>query len=160
MEKYLLKLAVKKDLPEILQLQKLCYLTEAAIYNNYTIQPLTQTIGDLYLDFDSGAIFLMALYENQLAGAVRGTVQEGTGYINKLIVAPSCQNKGIGQQLMAAIEAQLAPVSRYELFTGNRSEKNLYLYQKLNYTIYQTRKIHYGLSLVFLEKQGSTRFTR
>ncbi|ANH83639.1 hypothetical protein A8C56_01610 [Niabella ginsenosidivorans] len=155
MQNSILRTAAKKDLPAILQLQKLCYLSEAAIYNDDTIEPLTQTIEDLYRSFDNGELFLIAVCNDQITGSVRGVVKKSTGHINKLIVAPSFQNKGIGKQLMTAIETQLAPVNRYELFTGHKSEKNLYLYQKLNYTIYQTRKIHDGLSLVFLEKPGS-----
>ena len=40
-------IAVKGDIDEILDLQKLAYKSEAEIYNDFTILPLTQTLEDL-----------------------------------------------------------------------------------------------------------------
>jgi len=37
--------ANKADFPEILRLQYAAYQSEAEIYDDYTIQPLTQTLG-------------------------------------------------------------------------------------------------------------------
>ena len=40
------------DAPEILSLQKLSYLSEAQMYNDYDIPPLTQTLEELKADFE------------------------------------------------------------------------------------------------------------
>jgi hypothetical protein len=43
--------ATVADAPEILALQKLAYLSEAELYKDFTIPPLTQTIEELIADF-------------------------------------------------------------------------------------------------------------
>jgi hypothetical protein len=42
-----IKKAALEDLPGILELQKLAYLSEAKLLNDYTIQPLMQTLEEL-----------------------------------------------------------------------------------------------------------------
>jgi hypothetical protein len=41
----------QNDLPKILGLQKLAYLSEAKLLNNYSIQPITQTLEELEKEF-------------------------------------------------------------------------------------------------------------
>ncbi|MBO9617570.1 MAG: GNAT family N-acetyltransferase [Niabella sp.] len=144
--------AQKAQLAAVLQLQKECYQSEAALYNDYSIQPLSQTIEELNHDFDNGEICLVAAIGKNIVGAVRGSAQAGTGYIGKLIVAPLFQNQGIGKQLMAHIEKKLDAVDRFELFTGSRSLKNISLYKKLGYQAFDQKIINDALILVYLEK--------
>lgn len=148
-----LRQSTRTDLPEVLALQKQCYQLEAAIYSDYRIQPLIQTLDELYEEIECGTVCFVACREHTVIGSVRGYVKGTTGYINKLMVTPEYQNRGIGKQLMQQIEMQLRPVSRYELFTGSRSEKNLSLYQKLGYTVFREQPVHDRLTLVFLHKQ-------
>jgi len=54
--------AQREDLAEILALQKECYLQEAAIYEDYKIPPLLQTIESIEKDFKQN-IFLKAVEE-------------------------------------------------------------------------------------------------
>jgi GNAT superfamily N-acetyltransferase len=72
--------------------------------------------------------------------------------VERLIVHPDRQGKGIGTRLMSAIEAALAPVRRYELFTGHRSERNLSLYRHLGYSIVRREPVHARLEFVYLQK--------
>ena len=51
-----------------------------------------------------------------------------------------------------AIEDHFAQARRYELFTSERSLRNLYLYQKLGYRIFRQEKLNEGVNLVYLEK--------
>ena len=53
---------------------------------------------------------------------------------------------------MREIEGAFPECVRYELFTGAKSAKNLYLYQKLGYKRYKTEKVTEGLHFVYLEK--------
>ena len=48
--------AAFEDLLKILELQKLAYLSEAKLLNNYSIQPLTQTLKELENEFDKNII--------------------------------------------------------------------------------------------------------
>ncbi|SDD11033.1 GNAT family N-acetyltransferase [Niabella drilacis] len=154
MENIFLRKAAWSDLTAVLQLQKRCYQSEAAIYNDDTIQPLIQTLEELHEEISQGMCCLVACQGQTIVGSVRGIIKGITGYINKLIVAPEYQNRGIGKQLMQEMEALLAPVAGYELFTGNKSLKNPALYQKLGYSAFREQPVNDGLTLVFLHKRS------
>ena len=143
--------AAIEDAADILALQKLAYQSEAELYNDFTIQPLMQTIEELEREFQTHTVF-KAIQESNLVGSVRTAVKGGTCCVGKLIVHPACQNRGIGHALLTHIESQAAMVRRFELFTGHRSARNLYLYQKLGYREYKREMAHKGLILVFMEK--------
>ncbi len=140
-----------QDLPEILALQKLAYRSEAEIYGDYGIPPLTQTLSSLTEDFGCQSM-LKAVKGDQIIGSVRAYEKDGTCHIGRLAVHPELQGHGIGALLMAAIEAHFATAKRYELFTGHRSTRNLHLYQKLGYKPFRTESFHNGLTLIYLEK--------
>jgi pimeloyl-ACP methyl ester carboxylesterase/ribosomal protein S18 acetylase RimI-like enzyme len=139
------------DAKEILELQKLAYQSEAQIYQDYTVPPLTQTLEEIEADFER-QLFLKASVNGQIVGSVRAYAQQETCFIGRLIVHPDYQNRGIGSQLMREIEKRFPQVKRYELFTGYRSERNLHLYQKLGYKIFRDERVSEKLTLVFLEK--------
>jgi len=121
--------AIIDDGAEILKLQKLSYQSEAARYGNFNIPPITQTIEDIKDQFKTHT-FLKAIVDGKIVGTVRAHEENGTCYIGRLAVHPDRQNQGIGAALMKAIEGCYKP-DRFELFVGSRSEKNIYLYQKL-----------------------------
>lgn len=139
------------DAPAILDLQKLAYQSEAALNDDYTIPPLTQTLPELEADFQR-QVYLKATRDGTIVGAVRGYEQNGTCFIGRLIVHPDCQNRGIGTHLLHAIEAHFNAVQRYELFTSERSTRNLYLYRKLGYHTYRTERLTDKVMIVYLEK--------
>ena len=143
--------AMQSDAEEILALQKLAYISEAEICNDYTIEPLTQSLEDIQEQFKDH-VFIKAVMEGVIVGSVRGYLKERTCHVGKLIVHPDYQNIGIGKKLMSEIESVFKTALRYELFTGSRSEKNIRLYEKLGYKIFKTSTINTKLSLVFLEK--------
>ena len=140
-----------KDCREILDLQKLTYIQEAQIYNDFSIQPLNQTFDEIKMEFESRTV-LKAMIEGKIMGSVRAYEENDTCYIGKLIVHPEYQNKGIGSGLMKEIEVKFNTVKRYELFTGERSDKNLYLYQKIGYEIFRRERISDKVNIVYLEK--------
>jgi ribosomal protein S18 acetylase RimI-like enzyme len=147
----IIETALLSDLEEILALQKLAYLSEAEIYNDYSIPPLLQTIEDIRSEYTSNT-FLKAVDMGRVVGSVRAYVNNDTCYIGRLIVHPDYQNKGIGTALMNGIEEQFQGCKRYELFTGKNSVKNIYLYEKLGYKIFKEEKLSEKLSFVYLEK--------
>jgi len=142
------------DAREILELQKLAYKSEAKIYNNYSIPPLIQTLEEIKLEFRNKT-FLKAIENNKLIGSVRANHNNHACFIGKLIVHPSYQNQGLGARLLNEIEKTFEHVFRYELFTGVKSRKNLYLYVKLGYTIFKTEQLSDNLHLAFLEKYSN-----
>ena len=144
------------DAQAILDLQKLAYLQEAAIYDDYSIAPLRQTLAEMEEDVRRQVV-LKAVVDGNIVGSVRGLASGDTCYVGRLIVHPDHQNQGIGRRLLTEIEAMCPAVRRYELFTGHRSEKNLHLYDRQGYRPLRTERIDDRLTLVFLEKTNPAR---
>lgn len=144
--------ATVADAEELLSLQKLAYRSEAEIYNDFNIPPLLQTPEEIKKDFENQT-FLKITLDGKIRGSVRAFIKEGTCYVGRLIVHPDFQNRGVGTELMKKIEEVFKGAQRFELFTGHRSEKNLYLYQKLGYKTFKTVKAHDRLNIVYLEKR-------
>ncbi len=147
----MIRKAIVEDAKEILELQKKAYLSEAKLNDDYTLPPLTQTIESIMNDF-SRYTFLKAVQEQRIIGSVKGYEENGTCYIGRLIVADEHQNQGIGSSLLKSLEKEFAFVTRYELFTGKKSVKNLYLYQKNGYHIFREEELNDKTAIVFLEK--------
>lgn len=139
-----------QDLKEILELQYLAYQSEAILNNDFSIPPLLQTLEEVQEEFRNGTI-LKAVEDGTIIGSVRGRVQNNTLLIGKLMVHPSLQRKGIGTKLLQAIE-RAYPTLRYELFTSNKSEKNLRLYERQGYKRFKEKQVSPDLTFIYLEK--------
>jgi len=122
---------------QILKLQYLCYQSEAQLHGDYRIAPLTQTLEDLRSELAAGMVLVARLGE-EVIGSVRARVDaHGTASISRLFVHPRMHRHGLGSRLLTRVEELLAadaPVTRYRLITGLRSENNLRLYRKHGYT--------------------------
>jgi len=140
-----------QDLQEILDLQHLVYLSEAALFGTTNIQPLTETLDELTEEFNNGVVLKMTDDAGVITGSVRGYVEGSTLHIGKLMVHPDHQGRGYGSQLVTAIE-ELYPGMRYELFTSTRSVKNIRLYNRLGYNEFDRRPVDDELIFVYLEK--------
>jgi tryptophan synthase alpha chain len=154
----IIKCANLNDAEATLDLQKRAYVSEAKIYNDYTIPPLTQGLDQIKNEIREQN-FLKALEDSnntlKIVGSVRAYAKDNTAFIGRLMVEPKLQNRGIGTLLMKAIEQQFTPpeVTRYELFTGYKSIRNLYLYQKLGYREFKRIPVNETVTMVFMEKQ-------
>jgi ribosomal protein S18 acetylase RimI-like enzyme len=146
-----IKHATAEDAVEILALQRLAYQSEADLYSDPTIPPLTQTLEGLVKDF-ADKVFLKAVSDSGIVGSVRVHWHGHTVHVERLIVAPSHQGVGIGTELMRRAEALHHDAQRCELFTGHKSVRNIRLYQRLGYRQFKREVLHDGLEIVFLEK--------
>ena len=144
---------------EILDLQRAAYQVEARRYGVTDLPPLTQTLDDLIAEYATHTI-LVARYSPGIAttpndpivGSVRARVVDGTAHIGRLVVTPDMHGRGIGRQLLWGIERSTAPVTRYELFTGHRSDRNLRMYERAGYRRIRTERQSDRVSLVYMEK--------
>lgn len=150
--KMVIERAAVGNAEEILSLQKIAYQSEAEIYDDFTIPPLTQTLEEIKKDFES-QIFFKAVAGGKTIGSVRAFMKEGTCYVGRLIVHPDFQNQGIGTQLMNRVEKTFKEAKRFEIFTGHKSERNLYLYEKLGYKRFKALMASEKLTIVYLEKR-------
>ena len=144
--------ATKDDLSKILDLQKLAYLSEAKLLNNYSIQPLTQTLEELEKEYSKNIMLkLVDEKSDEIIGSIRAYEEDNRVHIGKLMVHPDYQNKGLGTKLLKTIETYFEN-KIFELYTSNKSEKNLNLYKKYGYTEFKREKVSEDFEFVFMEK--------
>ncbi len=143
--------ADEDDLQAILDLQYLCYQSEARLFRSLDIPPLKQTLVEVSAEYKKGIIFKVLHDDNTIIGSVRAYCNGDTVYIGKLIVHPDWQKQGIGTKLLLAVEYEY-PSKIFELFTSSKSESNLRLYEKLGYRVFKEQSITDELRFVYLVK--------
>ncbi|MEU2630600.1 MULTISPECIES: GNAT family N-acetyltransferase [Kitasatospora] len=147
--------ATQDDAEQILKLQYLGYQDEAALYGDWAIEPLTQTLESLRAELGEQEFFVARLGD-EVVGTVRGRLDaDGTARIGRLVVHPRMQRHGLGGRLLDAVERRLQAVGTvyaFELFTGHRSLGNLRLYARHGYRQTGVREVSGRLSLVTLSK--------
>jgi ribosomal protein S18 acetylase RimI-like enzyme len=144
--------AAIEDAAAVFDLQRRAYQTEAAIYEDYAIPPLVETL-DALRDQFRFKCFLKATENDRIVGSVRAFQKEETCHVERLIVEPDYRNQGIGTALLRGIEAAHPAAARFELFTGHKSFNNLRLYERLGYRPFRQEVVNDRLTMVFLEKR-------
>jgi len=142
------------DAPEILALQKLAFQSEAELYHDDAIPPLTQTLADLSREIQTVCV-LKAVEDGHIIGSVRGEIIDGVGHINRLMVDPQNQKQGLGTRLLLAMEKELGTVGTYQLGTGHLSAGNLRLYQALGYREIRREPLTVKVTFIIMQKPGS-----
>jgi ribosomal protein S18 acetylase RimI-like enzyme len=141
-----------EDAGELLTLQRAAFTSEARIYRDPELPPLVQTLPELVAELAT-AVALKATLGNRIVGAVRGRVVGNVLHVGRLTVAPDCQGRGLGTALLAAMERDApAPARRAALFTGDRSTRNLALYERMGYVEARRQPTESGVVLVHLSK--------
>lgn len=151
----IISVAGEDDAEQILKLQYLGYQSEAELYGDWGIEPLTQSLESLRAELADRHVLVARLGE-EVVGTVRGRVDEaGLARIGRLVVHPRMQRHGLGGRLLEAMERRLleqGPVTAFSLFTGHRSLGNLRLYARQGYRQTSVEPVSRQLSLVTLEK--------
>ncbi|MFJ9731717.1 GNAT family N-acetyltransferase [Streptomyces sp. NPDC101171] len=154
-----ISVATEQDAEQIFRLQYLCFQGEAALYGNYRIDPLVQSLESVRQEVAQDCVFVARLGE-EVVGSVRGKVTEdGAAAIGKLCVHPRLQGHGIGARLLRAAETALSEqrgATRFRLHTGHRSEGNLRLYRRVGYETVGRSRGADGVELIVLEKRAGT----
>jgi ribosomal protein S18 acetylase RimI-like enzyme len=143
------------DAGELLTLQRAAYVTEAQIYGEPALPPLTETLDELRAAMAAGTLFLAARRpgRDRIVGAGRARVDGDTCHLTRLAVAPDAQGEGVGTALIAELERRHAGAVRaFALFTGHRSEANLRLYRRLGYAEVRRRPLTRDVIEVHLAK--------
>jgi tRNA (guanine37-N1)-methyltransferase len=125
-----LRRAVPEDAPELLVLQRCCWVDEALANETLDIGALHESLDDVRAWIDEWTTWCVRL-SGRLVGAVRAR-QEGTTWeIGRLMVAPDLSGRGLGRWLLRLAEAA-APdsVELITLFTGARSTRNIAMYER------------------------------
>lgn len=120
---------------ELLTVRRAAFVTEAQLYGDPNIPPLTQTLDELRADLaDPDVVTLGAWLDGRLVGSIRVALEGPKATLGRLAVAPDLQGQGIGTQLLLAIPPHLRPdTSEVWVFTGRDSVQNLAMYTKHGY---------------------------
>lgn len=138
------------ELPDALALQKMAFMSEAALHGNVFIAALEETFAEITREFSSKTFFAAHL-EHRLIGVVRGHAEDGVGAVERLAVHPGWRGRGIGAALVHALESHLN-CSRYALHTAANSNANIRLYERLGYRVTGAQTTDGATPLVHLEK--------
>ena len=120
---------------ELLTLRRAAFVSEAQVYGDPNIPPLTQTLDELRADLVAdGVVTLGARAGHRLVGSIRVQLDDKRATLGRLAVAPDLQGQGIGTQLLFAVLPYL-PEGTEEIwvFTGQDSAHNIALYEKHGY---------------------------
>ncbi|CAJ64165.1 MULTISPECIES: GNAT family N-acetyltransferase [Frankia] len=151
------------DADQIVKLQYLCYQSEAELYGDHSIAPLTETVAELRAILAAGgdgrrgdaATVLVARCGWEVVAAVRGRLDGDTCRVGRLVTHPRLRRRGLASRLLTEIELHHATAARFELFTGARSVDNIRLYTRHGYQ--ETgRAIDGGIEMIFLGRPAGT----
>ncbi|QJW37464.1 GNAT family N-acetyltransferase [Cellulosimicrobium protaetiae] len=120
---------------ELLTLRRAAFVTEAQLYQDPNIPPLTQTLHELRDDLArEDVVTIGAWLGPRLVGSVRVEIEDSKATLGRLAVAPDMQGRGIGTQMLLEVLPYL-PEQTTEIwvFTGKDSKQNLAMYTKHGY---------------------------
>ncbi len=143
--------AERRDFPRILSIQKKAYLAEAALYDDYALPPLRESLEEIEAE-SASKIFLKAEIDGTVGGSVRLALFGPTCIVGRLAVDPRFQRRGIGSALLLHAESVFPEAARFELFTGSRSEANLRLYERHGYVRFREEVLSPAVTLTYLQK--------
>lgn len=130
-----------------------------ATYRHY-IERIGQAPAPMFEDYratvETHEVYVSEVEEHIVAVLVLAQMDEGF-LLDNIAVAPSCQGKGIGRQLLAFAE-QRAIETGYDsiyLYTNEAMTENLRMYAKIGYVEF-ARRTEKGLSRVYMRKHLST----
>jgi GNAT superfamily N-acetyltransferase len=141
------------DAGEVMTLQRAAFVSEALIYGDPDMPPLTQTLDEVAGELNEN-LGCVAHRGPRMIGAVRARIAGGLLLVGRLSIAPDQQGGGVGSRLLDAVERRgaAAGATEAELFTGSLSEANIRLYERLGYRESERVQEGDGIEQVFLRK--------
>jgi ribosomal protein S18 acetylase RimI-like enzyme len=129
----ILRRASPGDAPELLVLQRCCWVDEAIANDTLDIPALHETLEDVRAWLDDWTTWCVRA-AGRLVGAVRAR-QEGSSWeIGRLMVAPDLAGRGLGGWLLRLAEDRApADVGSITLFTGSQSARNIAMYERAGF---------------------------
>lgn len=121
------------DLAELLVMQRACWVQEALANDSLEIGALRESAADLATSLRDWRTWVVRR-GGRLVGAVRARAGGDSWNIGRLMVAPDLAGHGVGRWLLDFVERQApAGTTRYALFTGARSARNIRMYERAGY---------------------------
>lgn len=145
--------ASEADLPEILAVQKQAFASEAERYGDPDLPPLRETVDQVRQQLATHVV-LKAVWGGEIVGSVRGRLEAGSCHVSRLAVRPDVQGRGIGAQLVRALEEQFPGAESFVLFTGHKSHRTIALYERLGYCVTHSTVESDRVTLVHMAKRA------
>jgi ribosomal protein S18 acetylase RimI-like enzyme len=128
-----LRRASAVDAPELLVLQRCCWVDEAIANDTLDIPALHETLDDVRAWLDDWTTWCVRA-TGRLVGAVRARREGSSWEIGRLMVAPDLAGRGLGGWLLRLAEARApADVESITLFTGSQSARNIAMYERAGF---------------------------
>ena len=133
---YDIAIAGPQDAPELLVLQRCCWVEEAILNETLAIPALHEDVDEVVRWIRDWRVWVLRR-GHRMVGAVRATSLDDEDWeIGRLMVAPDHRHLGLGQWLLAFAESHApADAKRAVLFTGYRSERNVRIYEHAGYHV-------------------------
>ena len=134
-ESEVLRPATRADAAELMVLQRACWSQEAVDNDSFRIPALHESLDDVIEFLDEWETWVLRRGPRLIA-SVRGQHRGTDWEVGRLMVAPDLAGGGIGRRLLEHIEAQApAQVTRFVLYTGALSARNVRLYERAGYSV-------------------------
>ncbi|MCD8141381.1 MAG: GNAT family N-acetyltransferase [Planctomycetaceae bacterium] len=128
------RLATAEDYPVILDIQRRAYLLKEAPLYGDDLPPLKEKPATIAAEVADGKQVLLAEQNGRVVGSLRfKRLADGSIYWGRLSVDPVLQGNGIGQRLVAEVEARHPDASGFVLDCGKHSDENRHIYTKMGY---------------------------
>jgi tRNA (guanine37-N1)-methyltransferase len=132
-----LALATPADAPELMVLQRACWLPEVAHVRGEWAGP-QEPLEEVVADLGRWSTWILRS-GGRLVGSVRARLRPDdptVWEVGRLMVAPDLHGRGLGRALLAHAESQApAGCGAYRLTTGGGNERNLRFYTKAGYRV-------------------------
>ena len=136
------RVATPADAPELLVLQRACWMPEARVSGSWPIPPLEESLDDVVAGLGEWTTWVARVpaeggARGRLVASVRGRVRPGDPTVwetGRLAVAPDLQGRGLGRALLEHAEAAApASVTTYWINTGRVMDANVRRYRRAGY---------------------------
>jgi tRNA (guanine37-N1)-methyltransferase len=138
------RVATPADAPELLVLQRACWMPEARVSGGWGIPPLDESLEEVAEGIGAWTTYAVRTASahagaGRLVASVRGRVRPGDDAVwetGRLMVAPDLQGRGLGRELLELAEATApASVTTFWINTGAVSEGNQRRYRRAGYRL-------------------------
>lgn len=141
------------DAGQVLTVQRAAFVTEALIYDDPDMGPLTQTLDEVAHELRDN-LGCVAQIGDRVVGAARAVASGELLLVGRIAIAPDQQGEGLGSALLDAVESRGrdAGCRTAELFTGSLSAQNIELYERLGYRESERVPQDDGTAQIFMRK--------
>ncbi len=143
--------AQASDVADMYSIQMRAFEEEGRRGDTRDIPPLQEQITSI-AEHVQTQIALVAKEDGSTVGCVRGVVDGRVCRIRALVVHPTKHGRGIGTELLKALEAELQDIDRIDLTTNTIMEGNVPFYERHGYHVIEYTAPRPGVTLAQMSK--------